>query len=439
VGWDIGVGKAHHLSGTDPLEQTAPPLTNGAYYRVKYIISDCTTGSVQVKLGTAAGDIQTLNGEKTEYITSNGTQIYFYPTSDFDGSIDMVSVRFMRTDWNIILVNEEDASETDLAGEEIYSYYRDFVTVKFQMTDYASPGCYRIKIEDECDFYGENIVRNGHFSDPDQWESSFNFTIDTNSGQVSVLALTGGLLRQFFDGSSMEIIPYTAETHTRWFYSIDADGPITPTNYALLTVGGKTLVTITAPGHYEGEVTTAVPNSNSIRLGVPGDGVSDASVKFYFDNIIIIPIDVIDDTYISNCIEHKQEHECTKRVTATCLKDAFGFNFINTPFELEQRIPLDITRPSYPDEVDDYTFSDGTRSVQYASSEKYFKVRTDKLNEISHDTLRLQRLCDSFSIDGVEYFAKKGAHEPDWDKDFPCTAGVTFEARLKTDPRFNRK
>lgn len=95
AGWSIGSGKAEHTAGsTGYLKQTLS-TTDSEDYRVTFTVSDRTAGYVNGRLfgsTSAVGSNKTTNGIFSDFLTSplSVTEIRFFATTDFDGSIDDV-------------------------------------------------------------------------------------------------------------------------------------------------------------------------------------------------------------------------------------------------------------------------------------------------------------------------------------------------------------
>ena len=101
-GWSIAGGKAVHTPGnTGTLFQTmtlpTPPLNVNYNYWVKFTVSNWTTGTITLKLGTSpTGTTYTWKGNDTflqfyQPKQSGSVDIIFTPSSTFDGEIDNVA------------------------------------------------------------------------------------------------------------------------------------------------------------------------------------------------------------------------------------------------------------------------------------------------------------------------------------------------------------
>lgn len=447
TGWSqSNIGGLHHITGyTSAISPVTPPLTNGIRYYVEFIITDYVGGTVTPRCGTALGDALRGNGYHWDWIISNGTSFSFVPDTDFEGTITFVSVKAMNDDYEVVLSDLGEEIDYMPAISDADYYWDAYATIHLKLSDYqstyhfADESCFRLTIVDECDDYGSNLVTNGSFAGSyDPWINNANFNYSYHS--VFSYKATGSLLIYVFDGDTEIIGTNALPGINDFYYEIKIWGDVDGTTPVTLAVGGRFLGSFDAPGEYSGVVTVADLLSNSVRIGTTGDGVSTADKKIYITDVMVKPITIVEETYISNCINLKPTHDCTKLVVAYAegAEQSWGFEYLNTGFKLSQRIGLVISQPYYPDEEDDYIYSDGKRSINFATSEKYWRAGTDFLPEEAHDCLRLQRLSDHFIIDDIEYYCKKGSHEPTWKESCQTLAPVRFDIRLKTDPSYNR-
>ena len=95
TGWTIGSGVATHAAGTaSDLDQTIS-VTEDTFYRVEFDVSGRTAGSVTPKIGGTSGtaiDADDTDIKETIRAGADG-DVVFSATSDFDGSVDNVSVK----------------------------------------------------------------------------------------------------------------------------------------------------------------------------------------------------------------------------------------------------------------------------------------------------------------------------------------------------------
>jgi hypothetical protein len=100
TGWTIGSGTATHAAGTASELSQDITASQGTGYYVTFTVSGRTAGSVTVDVGGTSGTARSTNATFTETIHggSADTEIAFSATSDFDGSIDDVSVKNVSMD-----------------------------------------------------------------------------------------------------------------------------------------------------------------------------------------------------------------------------------------------------------------------------------------------------------------------------------------------------
>lgn len=104
-GWAISGGVATHTPGSAGDLSQSTLMLGTINYTLTYTISGCTAGTVTAKLGTTSLTARSANGTYTEAgnRATNGT-LTFSASSDFDGSIDNVSLK--ATDGNGFNGNE---------------------------------------------------------------------------------------------------------------------------------------------------------------------------------------------------------------------------------------------------------------------------------------------------------------------------------------------
>lgn len=123
-----------------------------------------------------------------------------------------------------------------------------------------------------------------------------------------------------------------------------------------------------------------------------------------------------ENEFISNCIDYREEHECTKLIEGTCGCLAYGFDFSHD-FTLVQRISALKFNSRYPAKQENFTYSNGNYRRVYTERNKVVTFKTDYIDEPAHDCLSLQLLCDLLTIDGTAYFYKENEYKPRWDVD----------------------
>ena len=96
--WTYGSGVVTHttVAGVGVVTPTVAISTlNTVAYTVTYEIKNATAGTVQAAIGAAVGALRATNGVYSENITAlaNGANLTITPATNFDGSIDNISVK----------------------------------------------------------------------------------------------------------------------------------------------------------------------------------------------------------------------------------------------------------------------------------------------------------------------------------------------------------
>lgn len=121
---------------------------------------------------------------------------------------------------------------------------------------------------------------------------------------------------------------------------------------------------------------------------------------------------------INNLRYNNEGWDCTFIVNGWSDGYAFGFYFgsVTAPvFNLVQRLRVLQFAPRYPAVGEEYLYSNGSYSRSYAQSGKVRQCWFDYVDELTHDVIRLQILCDVLTLDSDVYFAPIKDYEPEWD------------------------
>jgi len=111
----------------------------------------------------------------------------------------------------------------------------------------------------------------------------------------------------------------------------------------------------------------------------------------------------------TDCLKFAVDNDCTILLYATNNDNAFGFDY-SLAYAHHLRVNGKIDLSGYPEEVEDYRFSDNTRSILFAMTDKEYQVLIGDAPERIHDCIRQMRLNDTFKIDLVEY-VRSGDYE----------------------------
>ena len=128
---------------------------------------------------------------------------------------------------------------------------------------------------------------------------------------------------------------------------------------------------------------------------------------FKIDTVVIQLADKVGQE--TDCLDIKASHDCTILMQANNDDNAFGFDY-SLSYTHYLRVKGKIDLSGYPEEVEDFRFSDNSRSLLYSQSEKEYQVIIADAPERIHDCIRQMRLNDTFLIDSSEY-VRSGDYE----------------------------
>jgi hypothetical protein len=415
-GWQLlpNIG-AVHSSGTGSLTVFFTEVIMSGYQRVEIVVTDRTGGYVFVDDGSTQFPNITANGTYVFYTQCTGT-FYLTPSDDFNGTIQSVSVRELRTDYSAYVEEIDTRVLTDITTS--LGYYNEYVTINFDSSSLAD-GCYRIAVFDPC---GENtnqeILENGTFP-------FGSWTLI--SGGTILLA---------------DKLTYT-ENGNKAFAIESATTPTIPENcsYELELVIGNvdasllgTTIEFTCGGVY----TFTINEANKTYRGVSS-----------YDNNFLVSIEAtmptgavnsdqleiltasskafgtcITETGVNqftNCFNIAGSQECAKQIEgyalSSAVKNGFYHHTNGTGFKLSARYRFLKFNPLYPTESEDYTYSNGRRELIYSSREKYWEGLFDYMDEDALDAITASMLSEVFTIDGIRYYVKPEDFKPEWAKD----------------------
>jgi len=137
AGWAYGTNNVVHTGGggTATLVPT-PALTivTATQYEVTYTVSGRTAGSITAQIGGVNGTARSTNDTFVQVITTSGTgNLILTPTTDFDGTIDDIKVRYS-ANWNCVSYGEISAQ-----GVRVFTttaYGMAFTAVSFDGTNW---------------------------------------------------------------------------------------------------------------------------------------------------------------------------------------------------------------------------------------------------------------------------------------------------------------
>lgn len=109
TGWAVTGGVFLHTVGNTADADlgnaflTASQIVSLNIYKVVFTVASCTQGTLTPKVGTTVGQAVASNTTFTQYIAASGNNVdlIFTPSSDFNGSIDNISIKWLKNTWTI--------------------------------------------------------------------------------------------------------------------------------------------------------------------------------------------------------------------------------------------------------------------------------------------------------------------------------------------------
>ena len=154
-------------------------------------------------------------------------------------------------------------------------------------------------------------------------------------------------------------------------------------------------------------------------MGIFGNFSGGTTGTVTVDNVSLVRIEPFEATYTSECLSYEFEHPRTKLMTAYSDQPAFGFEYTNTGFKLQQRAVVRSIAPFYPTEGQIQKSGTGNARVVYAGVEKYWQLHTAYVTETFHDSMAIMVRSDHFAIGNAEgtqteYVAEVEDYTPQW-------------------------
>jgi hypothetical protein len=429
---------------------------NGGYYYVTFSVSNRTAGRVRVTMGGTVIDDISENGTFTLYGTSIGTnKLKFGADASFDGSISYVTSYKLVAAFIYQLLNQDGtvASTQPAAWNE--STYGDKVLVDVELSG-VPEGCYKVSVGNPCDLSaGAELLTNASFASGASWTHANEAGDDTGLQNV---VISGGAIAMTVDTTNRAIAESYKQALTGktdgWYRisfttgHVDAaivsqSGP----NYVQVIFGSAyhyvPIQDLVANTEYAAffNVNSLLGTTDNYTVLVSMTSTSSLAGGEYFEITDVSLRTATGSEWISNCINITEDFDCEKAIIGTCETGTTNLGFYwDGTFKLKQRLPFLYFNPTYPIEASDYEYSSGRRAITSASREKYYEGHVDHVDETAHDTLSTQILCDTFTVDGVEYFVKPEDYKPEWiEKNGGLlTAQARIAMRKKTSTIFKK-
>jgi len=423
TGFSISGGKlvATNIGNTAfATQSTKLGLVAGSIYRIEAVVT--VTNAAGVAPGT--GWFIKINGDKLPPENGTGTNksqtvVWYYQTNSpsndtisigsSDNTIDFEISDITVTEMSMpafAFINSAGTAVETFENPDFLTYYSadDYTGVSNSVLwnaifDFSTlgidSGCYQLKIYDYTLVL--NRIRNGAFAtDLNWWTAGIHWEWASNHAYYNETDASKGELSQcvqLVGGLSYTVqFSYGAMSPSEYGYckyTINGGADVTGTTF---NFAGTKSFTVDLNG-YSGNVTVC------IKFGTIGAGYD------MFIDSVNITANKDDNRLISNCIDLRSEHACTLLLKAYNNDNAFNFNYTDTGYILFARLKAKMVVSGYPEEREEYRFSNNTRKVLYASVEKEYQVNMTDHPEHIHDAVSIMRNHDVFQIDGIDYVA----------------------------------
>lgn len=119
----------------------------------------------------------------------------------------------------------------------------------------------------------------------------------------------------------------------------------------------------------------------------------------------------------SNCF-YKSAINCyTSKLEYSCYENSYGFNYCADIIPNIVRLPITISKPQFTDDENIYVKSDGSIQVLKSVTKKEYEGKTDYMNTLLHEKLKIALSHDVVNINSQQYsgmIRKNGNYEIEW-------------------------
>ena len=410
-GWTWTDHKAKHTTGnTSTLSQSNDPLSIGSHYRLRFIISGMTAGTLTVKFGNAIIAIITNNGSYEFSGLADGVILKFTPTTDFNGSIDEVTLFRLLVDYKIF-ITDQNGEWLHTLEDSWLSIQEDHGLVEF-IWDYLdlSKGCYRIGIADPCINTNFQIGIFRFIFHLGNISGVAIFVQNTDNG-FSIYEPTGNEVGLVINNPTILLAgnAYRVTFTLSWDVNFTNFGKIRP----LINGTNGTFICGTDGGATGEHVQIITPGSDGFLAFNYNTCLSDSPSKIYVTNIkveLVDPPTLVAD-YLSDCFQLADKHECSLSLSWYNIENSFGFIY-DSGFKHFLRIAGKLWKPKRSKEGKElFRYSDGHQKILTAESHKINKLTIEQVPEYIHDAISTGIDHDYFIIGEDHYVATAGDYE----------------------------
>jgi len=454
--WTIVDGKAVASVGTvETISQSVGTFTALEKFVIYVTVDSMTAGSLEVYLGGSLVKTITSNGVYKIYTGSTwgSDTILFSKSTDFDGSIDNVSLYKLLSDLDIT------ASIINTTTNDVYpmnvEFFDEFVYISIPALGLAE-GCYVISVNDPCSGQYTELVTDYSFDNPSDW------TVTGSTSHLPPTAtITGGkLVLAVSDTVSQSEIQATQpipslDGQYLFIITIDSEGvgESPGTNHDLkvyLSDGGTEFELFSTTNIYLGTIVAykqLTIDPSFLELGIRVTLTEPSGTPVFQDSLMAlnsvsikyIKSDADSLLGLSNCLKVAEDTTTLKLIEGTSDEHrSLGFYFEPGYFSLKARLEVYFQNPHTNIKNETYLKSNGAKGKQYAQVDKAWDLVFGAVDENMHDVIANIISSDHFTIDGVEYICDDKDYNPNWGaKSASNVAESTIEVSRATGTRFN--
>jgi len=425
AGWTYGSSKITHTPGTASIAyQNIPSVEHRKGYSIQVSVLDRTAGTLTVDFGNATLMTFTGNGITTvQYSlpttidgTYGKTQFSLIADSAFDGSVTYALIDYNQQIVSLTengLCKTDDTVDATIEWQMVTNFdpsviFKETIALRSYTSGYVRSNASTFVTYSEGHLFNSNGDFNKFWNfDPSSSSKYYMYFSTDFIGCIQSWSLKMIFTSHAFIITDVEDNPVSDQ----YYYGSSQDAPVFHDDFVSWSVDFSDVL-------YGGDPISLQSGCYKIRFY---DGCAD-DYKYQDGVISYSSIDI----------------PCTRMVSATCDNQALGFDF-SQGFKIQHRLRVLRISPKYRIKGDEYVYSSGRNNLNAADTDKVWICWFDYTDENTHDTIAVQMLCDTISIDGVPYYAVPQDYEPEWATNMRRNlAQSRIELKKKTSKLYKR-
>lgn len=432
--FQIGQGSSVNLSNVSVIE----------YTQAAYTVTDCDTGEVV---------FSDFENNTIAYSTLTDTALISFDWSSLacnDGCFKINLIDLTDIDLNLITTFFSDAL-TDANGTLIENHIPTGIGTSWSFT---GSGGVIMTIQSNT-LSAEFGVTSDCFALPNATYTSANQCAQFNMSNVA--ATTSSTSTFWLRGDGNAVIPFNAygiefspdsssapNDASIQLFKTDGVGVKTALSSPVLYVEGgirfilfcviDDVIMVLLDG-VEIILTTDSDNSNIGKPQITYEDQIFPEPAPIYDNVAISELEIVPN-FTSECYNLQEVAPCTLLLSANNNDNAFGLDYTGLAYTQFLRVPGCIGKDKFPGALDPLLNSSGVKNVIYAQSRTVRETTINAVPLYVHTAIRLFRIHDNFTVDGVLFTPTSPAHNPDWENEDDL-APVEFDLEVKSEDNVN--